>query len=386
MAASKLKCILNPGFSKVGRRASLSFTRATSSETLLPPTIYGGQHLVTAVPGDGIGPEMLEHVKTIFKQLQVPVAFEEVKVGDGIETEDLDLVLESIKRNRVALKGNLETHKYREGFFSKNHYIRERLDLFASVTRCHSVLGVPTRHKNVDIVVIRENTEGEYSMLEHQNIPGVVESLKVITHTKCMRIAKFAFDYAKSHGRSRVTSIHKANIMKQADGLFLECCREVSKSYPEIAFDSMIVDNTAMQLVSRPDQFDVMLTPNLYGNVIVAMLCGLTGGPGLTPSYNLGHYYKMFETATRNSGKSLTGQNVANPVAYVRAAAEMLKHLQLPHHSTLINKAVFKVLADTKIRTPDIGGSSTTQEVVKAILAELPDPSSLGSAKMVASA
>ncbi|XP_063715598.1 isocitrate dehydrogenase [NAD] subunit gamma, mitochondrial-like isoform X2 [Symsagittifera roscoffensis] len=371
MASSKLRALLRPDIlSRV--KTKMNFVRAMSSETLLPPTIYGGQHVVTAVPGDGIGPEMLEHVKTIFKHLQVPVTFEEVHVGHEIETADLDMVLESIKRNRVALKGNLETHKFREGYFSKNHYIRERLDLFASVTRCHSIQGVPTRHKNVDIVVIRENTEGEYSMLEHQNVPGVVESLKVITRNKCTRIAKYAFDYAKSHGRHRITAIHKANIMKQADGLFLECCREVSKSYPEIEFDAMIVDNTAMQLVSRPDQFDVMLTPNLYGNVIVAMLCGLTGGPGLTPSYNLGHYYKMFETATRNSGKSLAGQNVANPVAYLRAAAEMLKHLQLPHHSTLINKAIFKVVADGKIRTADIGGQNTTNEVVDAILSELP--------------
>jgi len=384
MASAKLKTILSPRLANVGRPA-LGFSRAASGEKMLPPTIYGGQHVVTAVPGDGIGPEMLEHVKTIFKQLHVPVTFEEVSVGHGIETEDLDKVLESIRRNRVAIKGNLETHKNREGYFSKNHYIRERLDLFASVTRCHSILGVPTRHKNVDIVVIRENTEGEYSMLEHQNVPGVIESLKVITEAKCTRIAKYAFDYAKSHGRKRITAIHKANIMKQADGLFLECCREVSKSYPEIEYDSMIVDNTAMQLVSRPDQFDVMLTPNLYGNVIVAMLCGLTGGPGLTPSYNIGHYYKMFETATRNSGKSLTGQNVANPVAYIRSSAEMLKHLKLPHHSTLINKAVFKVLSDTKIRTADIGGSSTTAEVVEAILNELPNPAKFGAEKMTAS-
>jgi len=344
---------------------------ASFKDSLLPPTVYGGQHLVTAIPGDGIGPEMLGHVKTIFKHAQVPVNFEEVYVGHTIDTEDLDIALESIKRNRVALKGNLETHQARPGYFSKNHYIRERLDLFASVTRCHSLQGVTTRHKNVDIVVIRENTEGEYSMLEHQNVPGVVESLKVVTRNKCTRIAKFAFDYAKSHGRSRVTAIHKANIMKQGDGLFLECCRDVSKSYPEIQFDSMIVDNCAMQLVSRPDQFDVMITPNLYGNVIVAMLCGITGGPGLTPSYNMGHYYKLFETASRNSGKSLTGANVANPVAYIRAAAEMLKHLQLTEHANLINKSVFKVTTEKKARTKDIGGSNTTSEVVDAVLSQL---------------
>lgn len=326
---------------------------------------------MTAIPGDGIGPEMLEHVKSLFKYAQVPVAFEEVQVGHDIITEDLDLAIDSIKRNRVGFKGNLETHKYEEGYFSKNHYIREKLDLFASVTRCHSVPGVKTRHENVDIVVIRENTEGEYSMLEHQNVAGVVESLKVITRKKCTRIAKFAFDYAKSHGRSRVTAIHKANIMKQGDGLFLECCREVSKAYPEIEFDSMIVDNCAMQLVSRPDQFDVMLTPNLYGNVIVAMLCGLTGGPGLTPSYNLGHYYKLFETATRNSGKSLAGTGIANPIAYVRSSAEMLKHLCLTEHANLFNKAVFKVLANSEVKTRDIGGLNSTREVVEAIRDEI---------------
>jgi isocitrate dehydrogenase (NAD+) len=314
---------------------------------------------------------MLGHVKTVFQAAHVPLVFEEVHIGQTTDTADLDNAITSIRRNRVAIKGNMESHKYQEGYFSKNHYVREKLDLFASVTRCHSVPGVITRHNNVDIVVIRENTEGEYSMKEHQNVEGIVESLKVITREKSTRIAKFAFDYAKKHGRHRVTTIHKANIMKLADGLFLESCREVSKSYPEIEFDSMIVDNCAMQLVSRPDQFDVMLTPNLYGNVIVAMLCGLTGGPGLTPSYNLGHHYKLFETATRNSGKSLTNKNVANPIAYIRASADLIKHLGLNSHANVINSAVFRVLSNTKIRTADIGGSSSTQQVVDAITNEV---------------
>ncbi|MBN3320556.1 IDHG1 dehydrogenase, partial [Atractosteus spatula] len=192
---------------------------------------------------------------------------------------------------------------------------------------CQSLPGVQTRHRNIDIMIIRENTEGEYSSLEH-DVPGVVESLKIITKLNSLRIADYAFRQARQKGRRKVTAVHKANIMKLGDGLFLQCCREVASGYPDITFDSMIVDNTTMQLVSKPQQFDVMVMPNLYGNVVSNVCAGLVGGPGLVPGANYGRDYAVFETATRNTGKSIANKNIANPTAMLLASCMMLDHLK----------------------------------------------------------
>uniref|UniRef100_A0AAQ4NYH9 Isocitrate dehydrogenase [NAD] subunit, mitochondrial n=1 Tax=Gasterosteus aculeatus aculeatus TaxID=481459 RepID=A0AAQ4NYH9_GASAC len=289
-----------------------------------PPAKYGGRHTVTLIPGDGIGPELLNHVKEVFRFCCVPVDFEVVHVNSAVETEDdINNAITAIRRNGVALKGK------RPGFWCNESRAQLReADLYANVMHCQSLPGVQTRHKNIDIMIIRENTEGEYSNLEHENVSGVVESLKIITRTNSLRIAEYAFQLAREKGRKRVTAVHKANIMKLGDGLFLQCCREVASDYPDLTFDSMIVDNTTMQLVSKPQQFDVMVMPNLYGNVVSNVCAGLVGGPGLVPGANYGRDYAVFETATRNTGKSIAGKNIANPTAMLLASCMMLDHLK----------------------------------------------------------
>ncbi|EDL85018.1 isocitrate dehydrogenase 3 (NAD), gamma, isoform CRA_b [Rattus norvegicus] len=229
------------------------------------------------IPGDGIGPELMLHVKSVFRHACVPVDFEEVHVSSNADEEDIRNAIMAIRRNRVALKGNIETnHNLPPSHKSRNNILRTSLDLYANVIHCKSLPGVVTRHKDIDILIVRENTEGEYSSLEHESVAGVVESLKIITKAKSLRIAEYAFKLAQESGRKKVTAVHKANIMKLGDGLFLQCCREVAARYPQITFDSMIVDNTTMQLVSRPQQFDVMVMPNLYGNIVNNVCQGTT--------------------------------------------------------------------------------------------------------------
>uniref|UniRef100_A0A674HSF7 Isocitrate dehydrogenase (NAD(+)) 3 non-catalytic subunit gamma n=1 Tax=Taeniopygia guttata TaxID=59729 RepID=A0A674HSF7_TAEGU len=223
-----------------------------------------------------------------------------------------------------------------------------------------------------NILIVRENTEGEYSSLEHESVAGVVESLKIITAGRSRRIAHYAFGLARAAARRSVTAVHKANIMKLGDGLFLQCCREVAAEYPEITFRSMIVDNTTMQLVSRPQQFDVMVMPNLYGNIVNNVCAGLVGGPGLVPGANYGHDYAVFETATRNTGKSIANRNIANPTAALLAACMMLDHLRLHGHASTIRQAVLASLDDPRTHTPDIGGQGTTSGAVQSIIGHLP--------------
>jgi len=223
----------------------------------------------------------------------------------------------------------------------------------------------------VDCVLIRENTEGEYMSLEHENIPGVVESLKIITEEKSLRIAKFAFEYAKIYNRKKVTAIHKANIMKLGDGLFLECCREVSKQYPDIEFNDLIIDNASMQMVSHPGQFDVLCMPNLYGNILSNIAAGLVGGAGLVSGMNIGPRYAVFESGTRNSGRTLVGKNIANPTGLVFAACDMLEYLGHLKHAKMIRDSVWTTLSVNNIRTPDLGGSASTTELVRAIVEDI---------------
>ncbi|XP_078597089.1 isocitrate dehydrogenase [NAD] subunit gamma, mitochondrial-like isoform X3 [Branchiostoma floridae x Branchiostoma japonicum] len=332
---------------------------------------YGGRYTVTMIPGDGIGPELMAHVKDVFRYAGVPVDFEEVQItsqeGDDVAIEN---AITAIKRNGVALKGNF-FHPPMPELLSRNMTIRVRLDLFANVLRCKTFPGLPSRHGDIDIVIIRENTEGEYTSLEHENVPGVVESYKIITAKNSERIARYAFEYAQRHGRKKVTAVHKANIMKMGDGLFLECCKKMSEEFPNIEYESMIIDNCSMQMVSRPQQFDVMVMPNLYGNIISNIGAGLVGGPGLVPGENIGQEYAVFETATRNTGKSIAGQNVANPTAMLLASALMLEHLGLDKYASLIENAVYKALADNKIRTPDLGGQHSTVDMVQTVVKEV---------------
>lgn len=328
--------------------------------------------MVTMLPGDGIGPELMKHVREVFRYGGVPVDFEEVHLDSNQDDlEDVDEAITAIKRNGVALKGNIETRHNSPNYKSRNVELRLRLKLFVNVIHCKSQEGVPTRHNNIDIVLIRQNTEGEYSCAEHESVPGVVESLKLITREKSEEIARYAFEFARQNGRKKITAVHKANIMKLSDGLFLKCCAETAKDYPEIEFDNMIIDNCSMQLVSNPSQFDVLLLPNLYGNILTNIACGLVGGPGITSGRNYGHDYAVFETGTRNTGKSIAGKNIANPLAMLNASVDLLDHLGLKNDATIIRNAIDKTLNVDKVHTPDLGGQATTRDVVNNIIKEV---------------
>eukprot|EP00118_Oscarella_pearsei_P003761 m.15643 g.15643 ORF g.15643 m.15643 type:complete len:374 (+) comp26485_c0_seq1:259-1380(+) len=338
------------------------------------PACYGGRHTVTLIPGDGIGPELAACVKEVFRKANAPVDFEELIVSGDISRDPavLNQAVTSVQRNGVALKGVLSTPLGGSpDFRSLNVHMRVELDLFANVVHCKTLQGIKTRHSDIDIVVIRENTEGEYSGLEHESAPGVVESLKIVTRHKSERIAKFAFDYATRHNRKKVTAIHKANIMKLADGMFLECCEKVSALYPKIEFNNMIIDNTCMQLVSNPSQFDVMVMPNLYGNIVGNLCAGLVGGAGVVSGKNIGHKYAVFEQGARHKASDIAGQNKANPTGMLLSAANMLDHLGLSQHASLIGSSVKSVLQKGKVKTVDLGGKATTGEYIQAVVKEL---------------
>ncbi|GFR20277.1 isocitrate dehydrogenase subunit gamma, mitochondrial [Trichonephila clavata] len=339
---------------------------------------YGGRFMVSMLPGDGIGPEMMGHVKEIFRLGGVPVDFEEVHLDSTVQhIDNVEEAITSIKRNGVAIKGNIETRANNPLFKSRNVILRLELDLFVNVLHCKSQPGIKTRHNGIDIVLIRQNTEGEYSCLEHESVSGVVESLKIITREKSEEIARFAFDYAVKNNRKKVTAVHKANIMKLADGLFLNTCSDIAKEYPQIEFDNMIIDNCSMQLVSNPHQFDVLLLPNLYGNILNNIACGLVGGPGITSGQNLGHEFAVFETGSRNTGKSIAGKNIANPVAMLNASADLLEHLGLNKHAKIIGDAIYQTVNVDKIHTPDLGGTASTLDVVQNVLQIVQDKTRL---------
>ncbi|KAI8817705.1 uncharacterized protein EV422DRAFT_212987 [Fimicolochytrium jonesii] len=341
-----------------------------------PGTVYGGQHTITLIPGDGIGMEMATAVKTIFGAAEVPIEWEQFDLSGYTKKDEVLLkqAMDSIRRNKVALKGILYTPVSRLGHSSLNVFLRKDLDIFASTSIIQNLPGSwPTRHKNVNFTIIRENTEGEYSGLEHTPVPGVVESLKVVTRAKTERIAKYAFDFALKNGRKKVTAIHKANIMKLGDGLFLNTCREVAKQYESygIEFKDMIVDNASMQLVSKPSQFDVIVCGNLYGNILSNVGAAIVGGPGLVPGANFGTHYAVFEPGCRHVGKDIQGRNQANPTALLLSAIHMLRHLHLHQHADRISAALNKVITESKVLTPDLGGKNTTTDFTKAVIANL---------------
>lgn len=331
-------------------------------------------HRVTLIPGDGIGPEVAAAAVKVVNAAGAAIEWEEMEAGADViikhGTPVPEEVINSIARNRVALKGPITT-PVGTGFSSANVMLRKRLNLYANLRPAKSIPGVKTRFDNVDIVVVRENSEDLYSGLEHLVVPGVVESLKIITETACLRIGRFAFEYARANGRRRVTAVHKANIMKLADGLFLECLRRVSKEFQELAYDEMIVDNTCMQLVTRPDQFDVMVMENLYGDIVSDLCSGLIGGLGLTGSANIGEGgIAMFE-AVHGSAPDIAGQNKANPTALILSAVMMLRHLGETAAAERLETAVMAVLAEGTVRTRDLGGTSSTTDVADAICARM---------------
>jgi isocitrate dehydrogenase (NAD+) len=246
--------------------------------------------------------------------------------------------------------------------------LRRSLDLFSNVVHIKSLTGLKTRHQGLDFVIIREQTEGEYSALEHESVPGVITCLKIMTREKCMRIAKFAFDYATKHGRKKITAVHKANIMKLGDGLFLQCCDDVSKLYPKIKFNNLIIDNCCMQLVAHPQQFDVCVMPNLYGSIVDNLATGLVGGAGVVTGESYGADCVIFEPGSRHAYMDAQGRNIANPTAMFLCAANMLRHIHLPDQAAALRAAVEKVVADGRVKTKDIGGYATTTEFTNAVI------------------
>lgn len=278
----------------------------------------------------------------------------------------------SLQRNKVGLKGILFTPLVRTGHPSFNVALRKELDIFASLALIKSIPGVKTRIDGIDMALVRENTEGEYSGLEHKPTEDIVESLKIITSYNSERIGRFAFDFAVANNREKVTVIHKANIMKQADGLFRSTIKNLGeKFYPQIKTTDMIVDNASMQAVSWPQQFDVLVTPNLYGTILSNIGAGLIGGPGLVPGVSIGREHAVFEPGCRHVGLDIKGTNAANPTAMILSSVMMLRHLGLEEHADRISKATYAVLEKAQVRTPDIGGTNTTTEFTKAILDEL---------------
>ncbi|XP_063067631.1 isocitrate dehydrogenase [NAD] subunit beta, mitochondrial isoform X4 [Engraulis encrasicolus] len=340
-----------------------------------PPARADSTFKVTMVPGDGVGPELMTAVKEVFKAGDVPVEFEEFhlsEVQNMASAEQLDDLLTSMKTNRVAIKGKIHTPmEFKGELASYEMRLRRKLDLFANVVHVKSLPGYSTRHNNLDMVVIREQTEGEYSSLEHESVNGVVECLKIITRDKSRRIAKFAFDYATKNGRNKVTAVHKANIMKLADGLFLQSCAEVAELYPKIKYENIIIDNCCMQLVQNPYQFDVLVMPNLYGNIIDNLAAGLVGGAGVVPGESYSAEYAVFETGARHPFAQAVGRNIANPTAMLLSSANMLRHLNLKYHSNMVSEAVKRVIKQGKVRTGDLGGYATSDEFTRAVIANL---------------
>jgi isocitrate dehydrogenase (NAD+) len=329
------------------------------------------KHTITLIPGDGIGPEVTAAVVRIIEAAGVEVAWETHYAGAQAlekfgETLPADL-LESIQRNKVALKGPITT-PVGKGFTSVNVGLRKALDLYANLRPVRALPNVPSRYPELDLVVVRENTEDLYSGIEHVVVPGVVESIKIITEKASTRIAKYAFEYARIEGRKKVTAVHKANIMKLSDGLFLDCFRNVSKDYPEIEADDKIVDNACMQLVMRPEQFDIMLLENLYGDIVSDLCAGLIGGLGLVPGANIGERGAVFE-AVHGSAPDIAGQGIANPTALLQSGLLMLRHLGERDAAQKIEGAMLKVFTDGHVRTRDIGGQAGTMEFAEAIIA-----------------
>ncbi|KAI7851444.1 isocitrate dehydrogenase, NAD-dependent [Circinella umbellata] len=343
-------------------------------ETFFPKK-YGGKYTVTLIPGDGVGQENAEALKQVFMAANVPVEFEQYDIS-GLEEEEDQLfqeAVDSLRRNKIGIKGIFYTSSERDSRTSFNVTMRKELDMYATLSLVKTMPGVPSRMKDLDFAIIRESTEGEYSGLEHESVEGVVESLKVITKEKTERIARFAFDFALKNNRKKVTIIHKANIMKLADGLFLRTCREVAKEYEHhgIQYNDLIVDNTCMQLVCRPQQFDVMVMPNLYGSIVSNIGAGLIGGPALVPGCNIGREFAMFEPGCHQVGLELQDKGIANPTALLLSSVMMLRHLNLNDHANMISKAVFKTVETGQAKTPDVGGNATTKEFTEAVISNL---------------
>jgi isocitrate dehydrogenase (NAD+) len=336
---------------------------------------------ITLIPGDGIGPEVTDATVRILEATGLKFEWERCdagqeayeKYGEYLPKELLD----SIERTRVALKGPVTT-PIGGGFSSINVALRKHFELYANFRPIRNLPHIPTRYPDVDLIIVRENTEGLYSGIEHEVVPGVVESLKIITEKACLRISRFAFEYARKNKRKKIHSIHKANIMKLSDGLFLRCSRAISKEYPEISYGEHIVDNTCMQLVMNPYQYDMLLLENLYGDIISDLCAAFVGGLGLVPGANLGDNAAVFE-AVHGSAPDIAGKNIANPTAVLRSSLLMLRHLGEPEAAWRVRTALEKVYRQRDKLTRDVGGKAGTSQfadsVIEAMQSEhVPEP------------
>jgi isocitrate dehydrogenase (NAD+) len=329
---------------------------------------------VTLIAGEGIGPEVAAATRRVIDATGVKIEWEEIEARAGATAEKGQLlntaVIESVKRNGVALKGPMAT-AVAGGAPSVNVALRKTLDLYANLRPVKNVPGVQSRFENVDVVLVRENTEDLYSGLEHEVVPGVVESLKIITERASTRIARFAFEYARRASRKKIHAIHKANIMKLSDGLFLKSIRTVAAEYPDIEYKELIVDNACMQMVLKPEQYDVLLLPNLYGDVMSDLAAGLVGGLGVVPSGNIGDHAAMFE-AVHGTAPDIAGKGLANPTALIMSSIMMLDHIGERPAARRIETALHKVYREAKHTTQDVGGKAGTAEFTDAVISSLP--------------
>jgi isocitrate dehydrogenase (NAD+) len=328
---------------------------------------------VTLIPGDGIGPEVSAATVRLLEAAGAVVEWEEIQakpiVGNRKEDTDADPLVMAVNRNHVALKGPITT-PIGSGHRSINVALRKALMLYANYRPVKNLPGIRTPFDNVDLIIVRENTEDLYAGLEHTVVPGVVESLKIITEVASTRIARFAFDYARRFGRKKISAVHKANIMKLSDGLFLESIRKVAKEYPEIEYREVIVDNCCMQLVMRPNEFDMLLLENLYGDIVSDLCAGLVGGLGLVPGANLGENVAVFE-AVHGSAPDIAGKNLANPTAMMLSAVLMLRHIRQGDVADRIEKAIHATYREGARLTRDVGGEASTQEFTTAVIGAL---------------
>ena len=332
-------------------------------------------HLVTLIPGDGIGPEVALAAEKVLAATGVDIQWERVELSaDRIRATGESLpadVVASIEKTKVGLKGPVTT-PIAGGFQSVNVALRKKLDLYANIRPIKSMPGIHTRFDDVDLdmVIFRENTEDLYSGLEHEIVTDVITSIKVITRTASTRIARAAFRFGSRHLRKKVTAIHKANIMKLADGLFLRCCREIAADYPHLIYNELIVDNASMQLVTRPEQFDILLLPNLYGDIVSDLAAGLVGGLGVVPGANIGDTYAVFESV-HGSAPDIAGKGLANPTALLRSSIMMLEHLKEMEAAKRLQQALDTVYREGDNLTPDVGGTATTGQFTEALVRQL---------------
>merc|ERR1712226_664501 len=332
-----------------------------------------GRKLVTLIPGDGIGPEIAASVQKIFAAAEAPIDWEPVDVSPVKQADGTmgipKAAIDSVNKNGIGLKSPLMT-PVGKGFRSLNLALRKEFSLYANVRPCKSLEGYKTLYDNVDVVTIRENTEGEYSGIEHEIVDGVVQSIKLITQTASYRVAKFAFEYAKANGRNRVTAVHKANIMRMSDGLFIKCCRQAAEEYPEVKYEEAYLDTVCLNMVQNPSMYDVLVMPNLYGDIISDLCAGLIGGLGLTPSGNVGTGGAIFE-AVHGTAPDIAGQDLANPTALLLSGIMMLRYMNLDSYADKIQSATLDTIREGKHITGDLGGNAKCSEYTNEICSKI---------------